>query len=250
MAAVAAPTATVTAPPLIGRDDDEPPPERSRTGAYIILALAVLAVFVLAALAGSALFGDRAKKVEVPDVKGLTVAQARLQLEQRGLKLGDQTPRVAENQPAGSVIDQSPPTGTRLAEGSTVSLVVATAPERTIVPPLVGRDIAEAQQALEKAGLKLGKTTRRAGPGDLNQVIGASAPEGSSQPRGAAIDLIVASGSNKVPDTKGQSEGQARSTLGPRASRSARSSGRAARPPARSSTRHPPPARRSRSTAR
>jgi serine/threonine-protein kinase len=214
MAAVAAPAATVTAPPLMTRDDEEPLPERRRTGAYVLLALAVLAVFVLAAFAGSALFGNRTKRVEVPDVKGLTVTAARLQLEQRGLKLGEQTPRVNETVPAGSVLEQTPPNGTRIPEGSTVSLVVATAPERTIVPPLLGRDIAEAQRALEQAGLKLGKTTRRAGPGDLNQVIGASAREGSSQPRGAAIDLIVASGSNKVPDTKGQSEGEARTTLG------------------------------------
>lgn len=72
-----------------------------------------------------------------------------------------------------------------------------------VVPDLVGRTLPDARQALAAAGLTVGavETVLSSLPGDT--VIRLLHPVGSAPARGAAVDLIVASGSNVVPDIIG-----------------------------------------------
>lgn len=66
------------------------------------------------------------------------------------------------------VLAQLPAAGTVLPEGGTVRLVVASALRRepvVVMPSLIGLSLAEAQQALEAVGLRVGRTDVRFGPG-------------------------------------------------------------------------------------
>ena len=73
VAAVPPAAATTNIPAF---QDEEPPRER-RTGAYVLLGLAVIAVFVLAAWLGRELFaGAATQTVSVPSVRGFTQQQA------------------------------------------------------------------------------------------------------------------------------------------------------------------------------
>jgi eukaryotic-like serine/threonine-protein kinase len=63
----------------------------------------------------------------VPDIIGLPYTRARLQLERLGLRVA-RSDGGHSTAPAGSVVASSPPPGSRLARGSTVTLTVSSGP--------------------------------------------------------------------------------------------------------------------------
>jgi serine/threonine-protein kinase len=193
---------------------DDGPPHPPRTGAYAALALAVLAVLLLAAFGISRLVGDGgAGKAAVPDLKGLTVAAAEAQLKARGLALGAQTPGVSETQEAGTVIEQSAPANTSLPEGSTIDVVVATAPDKTIVPTLDGLSYTDARRAITDAGLRVGKVTSVDSADTKDVVLKSTPAAGTELERDSPVALSIASGENKVPDVVGDTAAEARDKL-------------------------------------
>ncbi len=103
--------------PAVGAHAAEPN-KKGRTLGYVLLGIAVLAVFVVAALiARSALGGSGADQVQVPDVTGLSVAEASAALKAEGLTLGTQTQQASDTVPEGRVIDQSPESDTQVDQG-------------------------------------------------------------------------------------------------------------------------------------
>ncbi len=206
---------TTTMPAVEGRRRAQP--ERNGSGGrafgYALLGIAVLAVFVIAALIARSVIGGGAEQVAVPDVRGLNVQDAQAALEKQGLVLGEQTPKPDDNVAEGDIIDQSPESGNQIDKGSSVSVVVSTGVDETTVPTLVGLSLDQAQQALRDAGLELGDSTAKPSDQDRNTVIKVSPNEGETVPSGSRVDVTYASGNNKVPNVSGQSEAAARQKL-------------------------------------
>ena len=69
--------------------------------------------------------GTDKKMVDVPNVRGLSIANAQAMLESFNLKLGNVSPVEDSEYPAGTVIAQNPSEGSQLMEGSTVDLNVS-----------------------------------------------------------------------------------------------------------------------------
>jgi serine/threonine-protein kinase len=181
---------------------------------YALLALAVVAVFVVAALFGRGLFGGGgAEEVAVPDLKGLTVPDARQALRDADLRLGETTPQNHETVPEGNIIDQNPEPRTQLEEGSAVSVTVSSGVAETTVPSLVGLSLDEARQALRDADLEAGDLTQVPSGEPQGTVVRVRPDEGETVPAGSSVDVRYASGSNRVPDVVGRSEGEARSMI-------------------------------------
>jgi serine/threonine-protein kinase len=195
-------------------DDDRPEQRGGRSFGYALLALAVLAVFVIAALLGRALFsGGGADSVTVPEVTGLTVPQAKRALSEANLQLGTETPQASDTVPEGNIIDQSPEARAQVDEGGSVDVTVSTGVEEATVPSLVGLSLNEASTALREAGLELGDTTPVPSEDPQGTVVRVSPKEGETVPAGSKVDLRYASGSNRVPDVVGKSAGEASSLL-------------------------------------
>ena len=89
---------------------------------------------------------------EVLEVCGVSVRQARLQLKQAGLRLGE-VREVPSSVPKGVVIGQSPGAGARVPEGTRVDLIVSAGLGPRRMPDLVGMPLEEAREVLERAGL-------------------------------------------------------------------------------------------------
>lgn len=87
--------------------------------------------------------------VDVPELVGLPLDDARKALEAVGLRVGNVTEKFDASQPAGSVVSSEPTTGEALRANSPVSLTVSTAAR---VPDIRGMDIDEARTELEDAG--------------------------------------------------------------------------------------------------
>ncbi len=67
----------------------------------------------------------RATGVRVPDVRGLTVREAQVELERNGFRVSLYTQPIASSEPAGRVARTTPAAGTRAPEGSGVLLFVS-----------------------------------------------------------------------------------------------------------------------------
>lgn len=90
-------------------------------------------------------------QVEVPALEGLTVNEARTELERVGLTLGAQT--EGGDGPDGTVSASDPERGESLDVGSSVAIVVV--PDGIVVPDVLGRSQRQAREALTALGLNI-----------------------------------------------------------------------------------------------
>jgi serine/threonine-protein kinase len=132
--------------------------------------------------------GQRLAKV--PVVVGTQRSIAVQQIRGRGL-----APSVEEEEsakPAGEVIRQTPSAGSELPPGSTVSIVVSKALKKTKVPNVIGKERAEAVEALREAGLvptvQEGETEV---PAQVGRVTDQFPPPGSAVEPGAEVTVVV-----------------------------------------------------------
>jgi len=191
-----------------------PPPPRGgrRAAGYVLLAVAVLGVFGLAAFAAQALVGGGGDKVRVPNVTGIGVNRAENALRDAGLVLGEQTPRFSD-EPEGRILEQDPPADSELEQGQAVDVVVSSGVEQTTVPVLEGLALPDARRALADAGLRVGNVEPEESELPGGQVLSSDPPEGERVDRDSEVDLVVSSGEVVVPGVIGESEAQARATL-------------------------------------
>ena len=131
-------------------------------------------------------------EVGVPDVVGLTQAEAQARLGRAGFAVV--VHHVASAQPKGRVVRQAPAPGTRLRQGRNVVIAVSGGVKGgdTIVPGVVGLQISVAQALLSARGLRSGLDYSRDGrPGRVNaQSPGA----GARLPKGSYVTLVVRRG--------------------------------------------------------
>ena len=134
--------------------------------------------------------GGGGARVLVPDFVGFAEASARRLLEEQGLTLARTEPRVTGRAAVGTVVDQSPPAGSRTGLGSGVTLVIEA--ESRQVPDLLNQPFRFAEQALREAGLILGRVDRRiTGNAEPETVIGQEPAPRANVPSGSRVDLVV-----------------------------------------------------------
>jgi len=144
--------------------------------------------------------------IYVPDLRGSTLPRAIAMLERIGLQRGSVS-QQSSRLPAGTVISQFPRAGTPAQLRGRVDIVLSEA--RSTVPDVTGRTVIQADQILEKAGLRRGAVTQQRSPSRAGTVISQSPrPSTPAQP-GMTVDLVVAAGQPDVPDLTGRTLRQA-----------------------------------------
>ncbi|MEU5524386.1 Stk1 family PASTA domain-containing Ser/Thr kinase [Streptomyces sp. NPDC052079] len=142
--------------------------------------------------AGSAvaLTVSKGSPVDVPDVTGDDPEDARAELEKAGLKVKIAAERVTSEHDAGEVARQNPGSGSRAAEGDTVTLTLSKGPEMVEVPDVVGDSVDEAKEKLEGAGFQVDEDRGLLGLfGDT--VKGQSVDGGDTAPKGSTITIEI-----------------------------------------------------------
>jgi beta-lactam-binding protein with PASTA domain len=124
-----------------------------------------------------------AQPVDVPDVTGKSLDDAKTALKDAGLRGKVTQEKYDEQVTAGDVISQSPKNG-QARKDSVVQLVVSKGPPLVSVPDVVGRSIGDARSILESAGFHV----RAFGPG-VGSVFRQS-PSGGQAPKGSTITLF------------------------------------------------------------
>ncbi len=155
-----------------------------------------------------------AETIPVPDVIGSPVDQARLLLTAQGFTVVVEEVEDEEI-PVGEVVDQEPGANQDAPRGSEVKLFVSKGPAPRQVPDVVGRTIAEASNLLGQAGFAVNQTSEPSDTVPEGRVIRTDPAAGTSQPKGAAITVVVSSGpaEGTVPSVIGLTEANAINTL-------------------------------------
>ncbi|MCW2622812.1 MAG: pknB [Frankiales bacterium] len=199
-------------------DVDEDERKRKRRIIAVVTALALLLVAGAIAIA-VAMSGDdpppAAVMVRVPAVLNLTEADARQQLTDATLEVGDVTQQeTTDPNQVGKVLTSTPAPGAEVEEGSAVALVVGVAPDSITVPDVIGLDEQRARDALTAAGFTGNVNTRdedsleeEGTVASVNPVVGQSAAPG------ATITLGLSTGTIELPDVTGRPEAEARKAL-------------------------------------
>ena len=149
-------------------------------------------------------------EVQVPDLKGKTEQEARIELENAELELGTVTMVTDSKQPADVVVYQSVEAETTVEAGTKVDVMInekEAEPEvqTTSVPSLTGKTLDEARKALAAANLKEGSVNKVSSNTYYNNyVVEQGAAAGSSVAEGTAVNLTVSSGPG--PETSAQFE--------------------------------------------
>lgn len=152
----------------------------------------------------------------VPDVSGLSEADAAITLDAARLVVGNVTTQNDLNVPAGAVISQNPVAGTIVDPGTAVDLVISLGPPTSITPNVVGLSQADAEQAIIDAELIVGTITMQPSTTvAAGTVTGQSPAPGAVQTVGSPVDIVVSSGPPQVnvPNVVGQTQAAAESTI-------------------------------------
>jgi beta-lactam-binding protein with PASTA domain len=154
--------------------------------------------------------------VAVPNVVGLTQAVATTTITEAKLKLGNVTQQNSNTVATGNVISQGPASGSSVAEGSAVTLVISSGPPMVMVPNVIGLTQAAATTAITEAKLTVGNLTQQ----DSNMVatgnvISQGPASGSSAAEGSAVTLVISSGPPMVmvPNVIGLTQAAATTTI-------------------------------------
>ncbi|MFF4042612.1 Stk1 family PASTA domain-containing Ser/Thr kinase [Streptomyces sp. NPDC001816] len=143
--------------------------------------------------AGSAiaLLVSKGNPVDVPDVTGDDLDDAKQELEDAGLKVIVSTEQVYSDYDKGQVAEQDPESGGKqVAEGDTVTLKLSKGPEMIEVPDVVGDSVDDATKALEDAGFQVDKDRGLLGIfGDT--VSKQSVDGGEKAPKGSTITITI-----------------------------------------------------------
>jgi serine/threonine-protein kinase len=154
-------------------------------------------------------------RVQVPDVKGYSAADAQRTLTNAKLKF-KVVPAFSGSVPAQQVIDVNPPVGTSVRQNSVVTLTVSKGTQPIVVPNLVSLTVEEARKKLAASGLKLNVAQQTESDTIPANVIASQdpAPQASAEPN-SAVNVIVSTGpaTATVPSVVGMDADAAQSAL-------------------------------------
>ena len=220
-APTAAMAATSTSLPAVATDDSANEATKARKRRTAIIATVVLIALLLIGGSVWALTRGTAapESVAVPNVVGLTQAEAKTQIEQAGFTWELNPDKVTSDTVAeGSVASTDPAAGTQAEKGATVRVTISSGPDSVTLPDnLVGMSPDDARKAIEALGLKWELDASKVASDTVpeGKVAQTNPSPGSKVKAGQTIRAYLSSGSDQVdvPDLSGMTQDQARSTL-------------------------------------
>jgi eukaryotic-like serine/threonine-protein kinase len=185
-------------------------PNRGRTAAIVIVVLALVL-----GVAGWYVGAGPGSKIPTPNVVGLTTAEARSQLQAKGLS-SKVVQVFSETVAAGRVAATKPGHGDSVSKHGTVTLDVSKGPERYPVPALQGKTLAGAEGAITNSHLAIGDVTQQnSDTAPKGTVISSNPAQGTELAPSKIVDLVVSKGPAPVDldDWTGKPSDQAQQTL-------------------------------------
>lgn len=202
-------------------DDDEyyyetPKETAARKKKRKIILISVLAVVAVAIIGVMAYAFYSGKTVEVPDIKGKTVAAATTTLDKLGLVLEVEKEVYSADVEAGLIITQNPENGKELNSGKTIKVTVSKGVKTGNIPSVIGMSESEAVKAIEAANFVVGEIKREYNSSYKADIVFQMNPNGSTTANeGTKVTIYVSKGEDlgTVPSVVGQALADAKSTI-------------------------------------
>jgi eukaryotic-like serine/threonine-protein kinase len=145
-------------------------------------------------------FAIHGAEVEIPALKGMTVADARSETSGLGLNLDVDNRYYSSDVAAGHILTQSPDPGTVVRREWNVRVSESLGPQKVDVPDAVGSAERVADLELRRAGLELGVTARLPFAAPEGTVLAQDPPAHAQDIAQPTITLLVAVPSGDTPD--------------------------------------------------
>ncbi|MFM1845541.1 MAG: hypothetical protein RIS19_14 [Actinomycetota bacterium] len=163
-----------------------------------------LVIWLIAGGASLISFGGNVDtKITVSDVVGKTYEEAFTTLTEQDL-LVLKTLEISSTVPEGTVISTDPPAGEQVGPKTTITVLVSSGQELSLMPDVSGMTEQDAILAITNAKLVLGAITQSDSPTIAKNLVLSSDPAANTQvPAGTVVNLVVSTGSVLVPDVVG-----------------------------------------------
>lgn len=160
---------------------------------YFLLGLALLLVCLTSALL-SMRFAIHGREVRVPQLLGLTPADADRMANSQGLVLFLENRFYSPDVPEGHIVSQSPPSETKVRRGWKIRVAESLGPQRSGVPNVIGQSERVAEINISRRGLEIGTVATIRMPGASPQtVVAQDPPPDAKNALSPKIALVVAS---------------------------------------------------------
>jgi beta-lactam-binding protein with PASTA domain len=168
-----------------------------QVGSLVMLLVAVALVAAIVTMH----FAIHGAEVQVPVLKGMTVADARSQTSGLGLNLDVDNRYYSADVAAGHILTQSPAPGTVVRREWRVRVAESLGPQKVDVPDTVGSEERVAALELRRVGLEVGTTARLPwGKAAEGTVLAQDPPAHSQGIERPGINLLVAAPGDDAPD--------------------------------------------------
>lgn len=153
--------------------------------------------------------------LKIPNVVGLPYDDAVVRLQDAGFVAQHGEERFAAAAPKNTVLEQSPPAGSKDVGGATVTLDVSNGQELVAVPNVIGMTREQAENAIESAGFNVGVVNEQPSEQPRGLVLETRPKPGDQAPMPSPIALVISSGPQVVlvPDVVGRNFAEAQQLL-------------------------------------
>jgi beta-lactam-binding protein with PASTA domain len=154
----------------------------------------IAVLFIVGMLAGHLTFKilSMSNTIEVPDLKGKSVAEAVNILQNKGMHMLGASEDYDSDVPPGNIVRQDIPAGVKVKEGRGIKVVVSKGPKVQYVPDVVGMTIDQAESVLAGRGIRIGKVIYVHSEVEKNLII-AQRPE-SDEKGGDNFRVLISMG--------------------------------------------------------
>lgn len=167
-------------------------------GASVLLLLVAVALLAAIVTMRLAIHGA---EVQVPALKGMTVADARSETAGLGLNLNVDNRYYSGDVAAGHILTQSPAAGTVVRREWAVRVSESLGPQKVDVPDTVGAEERVAELELRRVGLEVGSVAELPdGKAAEGTVLAQDPPAHAQDIARPSINLLVAAPDNEGPD--------------------------------------------------
>ena len=161
-------------------------------GALALVVVALISAFIAMRLA------IHGREAVVPNLSGLTVADANSLARRSGLNLNLENTFYSADVPAGHILAQDPAAGSRVRRDWPVRITESLGAQRVEIPDLTGQTERAASIGIRRLSLELGAVAHMAIGGDPDVVLTQTPPANSGGVDGPRVSLLV---SDSVPET-------------------------------------------------
>jgi eukaryotic-like serine/threonine-protein kinase len=164
-------------------------------GALAMVAVALISAFIAMRLA------IHGREVEVPQLAGLTIADASKLASRSGLNLTLENRFYAPDVPAGRILAQNPSAGSHVRRDWAVRITESLGSQRVTIPDLTGQSERAATVSIRRLSLDPGVVAHLAVPGDSDVVLTQTPPANSGGVDGPRVSLLVSDPEDSAPPT-------------------------------------------------